>query len=87
MKIKKQELKDKVYNYKTESKYGFSPNEIKELLKDYPNIKMDKFDDALMGVTCMMNEKTHESIIYHCDIYKALLCGLENRNLKLEEWD
>jgi hypothetical protein len=28
-----------------------------------------------------------ELIIYHCDIDKALRCGIEDRDLKLYEWD
>jgi len=55
------------------------------LLKDYPNINMDKFYDALMGIICMV--KNNEIITYHCDIEKALRCGIENRNLNIWEWD
>ena len=46
---------------------------------------MDKFYDALMGIICMV--KNNEIITYHCDIEKALRCGIENRNLNIWEWD
>ena len=31
--------------------------------------------------------KDNEIIQYHCDIEKALLCGIEKRNLRSYEWD
>lgn len=86
MKINYKELEDKIYNYPTKYPEGFVKTEIDTLLKDYPNINMDKFDDAMMGNTCMMSENDG-LIIYHCDILKALLCGIENRNLRVDEWD
>ncbi len=82
----RKEIQDLVYNYKTKSKYGFINLEIKELLKRFPDINMEKYNDALMGNTCMM-DKQEGIIIYHCDIYKAILCGIENRDLNAQEWD
>lgn len=79
-------LKDKIYNYETESKYGFNPKEIETLLSDYPNINMNKFNNAMFGNTCMVNERD-ELIMYHCDILKAINCGIENRDLTTFEWD
>jgi len=79
-------IREKVYTYKTKSKYGFIQSEIDDLLKNYPCIDMDKFNSALMGNTCMMSDDK-ELIMYHCDIEKALRCGIEKRNLTQEEWD
>ena len=78
-------ISKKVYDFKTKNKEGFVQSEIQTLLDDYPDINMDKFNDALMGITCM--QIYGEMVIYHCDIEKALLCGVENRNLRNEEWD
>jgi len=78
-------LKDKVYNFKTKNKEGFTNKEMETLLKDYPNIHMDKFNNAMMGNTCMIIDE--EIINYHCDVLSALRCGLENRNLRYYEWD
>ena len=78
-------IKEKVYNFNTKYKEGFTSSEVKELLKDYPNINMDKFNNALMNITCTMKEG--ESVKHHYDIEKALICGTENRNLRLDEWD
>ena len=78
-------IREKVYGFKTKNKEGFVKSEIDALLKDYPNINMDKFNSALMGITCM--RINNETVIYHCDIDKALRCGIENRNLRGWEWD
>ncbi len=78
-------IKEKVYNFKTKYKEGFIQSEIETLLKDYPKINIEKFNNALMGNTCMLIND--EIITYHCDIEKALLCGIENRELRSWEWD
>ena len=79
------EIQDKVYTYKTKHKEGFLQTEIDTLLIDYPDINMDMFNDALMGNTCMV--KDGKIVQYHCDIYKAIICGIENRGLTANEWD
>ena len=81
------ELKDLVYNYPTRSKYGFMSDEQKALLEQFPNINMDKYNDALCGITCMRDEVSGDFIIYHCDILTALKCGIENRDMYSHEWD
>jgi len=42
------EIEDKIYSYKTKHKEGFLQTEIDTLLKDYPGINMDMFNDALI---------------------------------------
>ena len=79
-------LQDKVYNYPTKHKMGFLLEELNELLKDYPNINMDKFNDALLGNTCGV-DANGKLIQYHCDIVTAPRCGIENRDVYLYEWD
>jgi hypothetical protein len=78
-------IKEKVYNYPTKHKEGFLQSEIEELLKEYPNIDMEKFNSSLWGNTCMI--KDDEMVQYHCDIEMALLCGIEKRDLRNYEWD
>jgi len=78
-------IREKVYSFKTKNKEGFVQSEIDTLLKEYPNINMDKFNNALRGNTCMMVD--NEIVMYHCDIEKALICGIKNRNLGIGEWD
>lgn len=75
----------KIYKFPTKHKEGFVQSEIDALLKDYPNIDMEKFNSELMGNTCMVKEG--EIIQYHCAIEKALICGIEKRNLRSYEWD
>jgi hypothetical protein len=78
-------LEDLVYNYKTKNKEGFLFTEEKELLKQFPNINMDKYFDVLKGITCVMDGEN--IVTYHCDILNALVCGLENRKQTIEEFD
>lgn len=74
-----------VYSWPCKNAGGYTQEEMDELLKKFPDINMEKFDKALMGNTCMLVEG--ETIRYHCDILKALRCGIENRDLHLWEWD
>lgn len=78
-------IKEKIYNYPTRHKEGFIWSEIECLIKEYNNFDMDKFKSAMNGNTCMMIDD--EIIHYHCDVFKALLCGIEKRNLRPSEWD
>jgi len=80
-------LYDLVYDYPTKNEYGFIASEQEELLKQFPDINKEKYENALCGITCMMDGKTGGFIIYHCDILIALRCGLENRNPTIAEWD
>ncbi len=71
--------REKVTAFKTKHNNGFIQTEIDMLLKDYPDIDMDKFHMALLGVTCL--EIDNETIFYHCDIIYAIRCGIENKSL------
>lgn len=78
-------LEDKIFNYKTKYKHGFTTEEQEELLKTFPHIDRKVFNEA-MGVHTVI-EVNKEILTYHIDIYRAILCGLENRELRIEEWD
>ena len=74
-----------VRQYKTKSKRGFVQSEINELLKLFPSINIDRFNDSLMGISCIVKEG--EAIVYRHDIEKALYCGVGVRSLQEDEWD
>jgi hypothetical protein len=78
-------LSEKINNYPTKHKEGFIKSELDELLKDYPNIDMNKFNEAMMGNTCMVKEG--QVVMYHCDIELALRCGIEKRGIRGYEMD
>lgn len=78
-------IKEKVYEFKTKNKEGFVQSEIDALLKGFANINLDKFNQSLNGITCMMIND--EIVIYHTDIINALNCGVDNRLLDESEWD
>ena len=79
------ELEEFINNYPTKYKEGFLSEEQKAVLEKFPNINMDKYNDAMMGNTCIMKED--KIVTYHCDIITALRCGIENRKIKYWEWD
>lgn len=78
------ELSEHVYNYKTKNKHGFNSDEIADISSHY-DFNEEKFNSVLTGITCMMDDTG--LIIYHCDILQALVCGIENRDMTVEEWD
>lgn len=80
------QIEEIVYNFPTESKFGFTNIEIKNLLEEFENVNIQKFNNAMFGNTCMSNDRG-EIVSYHRDVLKAVICGLENRDLTLSEWD
>lgn len=79
-------VRERVYNFPTESEMGFTSKELETLTAEFPDLDKDKYNSALRGVTCMANDKG-EMITYHCDVYKAICCGIQKRDLKGFEWD
>ena len=74
-----------VYEYPTKYKEGFLPDEIKEILKTFPNINMDKYNDAMGVHTVIIIE--NDIITFHNDILTAFKCGIENRDITIGEFD
>jgi len=74
-----------VYTYPTKNKEGFTPLETAELLKLFPEMNMEKYNDAMMGNTGMIIDG--EFITYPCDLFTAITCGVENRNMTSMEFD
>jgi len=80
------DLKELIYNFKTRNKEGFVQSEIDQLLTKFPDINMDKFNNALNGITCIMDD-IGDLVIYHVDVLHALQCGIDDRELEFFEWD
>ena len=78
-------LKDAAAKYKTKHKHGFTRDEYMKLLENYPDINMDRFWDALNGITCMSIDD--ENVVFHHDIELAIRCGMEDRSPTTMEWD
>ena len=83
--MKDDELEKKVLEFPTKNVEGFTYSEIQLLLKNYPSINHEKFNEALMGITGLLIDG--EFITYHGDVLLALRCGLENRSPTSFEWD
>jgi len=79
------DLEKLIYEYPTKYKEGFTGAELKELIDKFPDMNMDKYNDAMMGNTCMVIDG--QTIIYHCDVLTGLRCGIEDRDIRLSEWD
>lgn len=67
-------IREIVYKFPTKHKQGFVKAEIKELLKNFPDINMLRFGDALDYITVMAIDD--EIVIYHHDIVQAIYCGM-----------
>jgi len=75
----------KVYQFKRKNLEGFTSEELVELLKEFPSINMDKYNDAMLCHTCPMING--ELVFYVYDVAAAIACGIENRDLTQEEFD
>jgi len=76
---------DIVYNYPTKYQMGFTNSEIEEVLKNFPNLNREFYSNSIYRVTCMIIDD--EMIVYHLDIYNAIICGLQGTNLGGIKWD
>lgn len=79
------ELEDLVHKFPTKYKEGFTNIELHQLLTHFPNINMDKLQEAFTGNTCAVIDE--QIIKYHCDVVTAIRCGLEGRDRTFLEWD
>lgn len=84
-KTPEQDLHDKVYNFPTKHKEGFTDKDLDKLLLNYPSIKKEDVSKAIGVVTGMF--KDGESVIYHTDIYYALREVLFNKKPNIFEFD
>jgi len=78
-------IEEYVYEYPHKSKHGFTQKEMEDMLKEFPDVNMEKFNLALMGNTGILEDE--QFINYPWDVITALRCGIENRDLKFSEWD
>jgi hypothetical protein len=68
-----------------ESEWGFTEEELIQLIKLFPKVTKAKFNDAMGCNTCMIvNGKIRN---YPCDVISALACVLQNREKTLAEFD
>jgi hypothetical protein len=71
--------------YKTKHKKGFTHDEIKTVLKDFPSIKKRDFNKAIGVVTGLVIKG--DVVIYRHDIELAIRCCLEKRSININEFD
>jgi hypothetical protein len=76
---------NKVYEFQKKNKEGFTSAELIELLKEYPDIDMKKYNNAMLCHTCPMIDG--EIVFYTHDVAVAISCGIEKRDITQEEFD
>ena len=79
------EIQKLVDKYPSKYENGLTDAEIKDITSKIPNINMDKVYNALRGNTCIMID--NNMINYYHDVTLAITCGVQNRNINIEEWD
>lgn len=67
------------------NKEGFTNIEIHIILNKFEGINNERVHSAMFGNTCMMIN--NQMINYPWDVAVALRCGIEDRELTVEEWD
>jgi len=80
-----EEIKKLLDSYPTKYEHGFTNDEIADITSKIPNINMEKVNNALNCNTCMVIDNT--LINYHHDVTLAITCGIQNRDINIEEWD
>lgn len=75
-----------ITEYPTKHKMGFMESEMEHVLSKFPDINMEKYNKAMRGNTCG-TDKEDGILTYHCDLLKAIHCGMEDRELRMHEWD
>jgi len=83
--MKRIKIEDVVYNYPTKYKIGFTNEEIRELLKKFPQITFEKFSEAIGIHTAALIEG--QVVMYHTDVALGIICAMENRSPSLAEFD
>jgi len=78
-------VEEYVREYPVKSKWGFNPEELADIIQEFPDINIKKFDLA-MGVHTVITDEG-KIITFPYDVITALRCGIENRDIKLSEWD
>jgi len=73
-------ITERVNTYPTKHKEGFIKSELDELLKEYPNIDMKKFNYSMMGHTGSIIDG--EFIVYHCDVEAAIKFSVKKTGQK-----
>lgn len=79
------DIREQVNSYKTKHKQGFTNEEYMKLLENYPGINMERFWDALNGITATRIDG--ETVVFPHDIELAIRCGIEDRTPTTTELD
>lgn len=79
------DLSADINNFETTYSEGFLQSEINELVTKYQSIDLEKFNESLFGVTCVVREKGF--VFYRSDVLEALRCGINLKQSSQYFWD
>ena len=72
-------IEEIVYNFKTQNQYGFSMNELKILLLNFSEIKLDSIINHLNYKTVIIDFEKAEPIFYKIDVCNAFRRALNEK--------
>lgn len=77
------EIKELIDNYPAEYENGLTDDEVKDIASKIPNIDMNKVYKSMSNNTCSVINTT--LINYYSDVLLALTCGVENKDVNLND--
>jgi hypothetical protein len=77
------EIKELIDNYPAEYENGLTDIEVKDIASKIPNIDMNKVYNSMSNNTCSVIGTT--LINYYSDVLLALTCGIENKDVNLND--
>ncbi len=77
------EIKELIDNYPAEYENGLTDDEVRDIASKIPNIDMNKVYKSMSNNTCSIINTT--LINYYSDVLLALTCGLENKDVNLND--
>lgn len=85
--LKLEDVSKFVNEYITSFDLGFTQTELHIILYTHENINHKAFWKAMFGNTLGSSPDGKIPLYYKGDVITALKCGIENRELRQEEWD
>jgi len=85
MKSTQQQIDEVISCFPPKYKEGFTSADIGILVSMFPEMNKDCFNNALTGITAKL--VCGEIVIYEHDVRTALRCGIEGRDMSMEEFD
>ena len=80
-------IKEIIDSFPRKHPNGFNPWELEELLKNFPKIDLEKFNDEISADTYIKDDINNLLIRYTYDIHRAIDIAITGRPVSDFEWD